>query len=443
MAARHTGWWLLRREIIRASEEHAAVDVATILNSIFDAIPRIEIRWSGRPQPAFRTCGTVGFGVAVMVAVSAALLGNRAIPALAEAIGVAVLSFFTWALLRRAITGRERLVLLEHVWIALLSVAVILELQGLPVAATLDPFCAGLAFFLAGGRAGCLLVGCCHGHPSTIGIRYPPGHGKDGFAAYLTDIRLFPVQLLECLGLLIIGVTTFMIVPFAAPGRALIWYLFSYALLRFALEELRGDERPHFLSMSVPRWMCLAEFAFTLALTQPAGWVPILVVATGLALYLGRDHDRQLLSSSHVKELRALVETFRRLEQAPTGPLAWSTSRRVTLAISETVHEDSQRRPGTLHLSLCLPSRHENLGLACQLAVEAFPTLDPVRAIYGGSNTLHFLIQDGESPVVANPRAVFHQLYRSLLIKPVAEMTTVPTAPSSPQLIPWYWRVTN
>ena len=159
-----------------------------------------------------------------------------------------------------------------------------MRLQGLPLGATLDPFCAGLAFFLAGGRAGCLLVGCCHGHPSTVGIRYPPGHAKEGFPSYLTDIRLFPVQLLEFLGLLAIGVTTFVIVLVAAPGYATIWYLFSYALLRFALEELRGDERPHFLGMSVPRWMCLAEFAFTLALTQPAGWLPIVVVAAGLAL---------------------------------------------------------------------------------------------------------------------------------------------------------------
>jgi hypothetical protein len=434
------GWRLLRRVVIRAAEDHAAVDVAAMLNLVFDVIPRVEVRWSGRPQPAFRTCGTVGFGAAVVVAVSAAWLGGRSMPALAQAIGVAVLSFFAWALLRRAITGVERLVLLEHVWIALLSVAITLRVQGLPVAATLDPFCAGLAFFLAGGRAGCTLVGCCHGHPSTIGMRYPRGHAKEGFPDYLVGIRLFPVQLLEFAGLLMIGVTTFMIVPFAAAGCALLWYLFSYALLRFALEELRADERPHFLSMSVPRWMCLGEFAFTLALTQPAGWIPIVAVAGALAWHLGRDGDRHLLSPGHVKELRSLVETFRTLEGGADGPRAWSTSRCVTLAISDDGSDNDHR---TLHLSLCLPSRHENLRLACQLAAEAFPRLDPDRAVFGGSNTLHFLLPGRSAAAAANPRRVFQRLYRGLLIGEVPEAIAAPPAASSPPLIPWYWRVSN
>ena len=439
MATQRARWRLLQRVIIQASEDHAAVDVAAILNATLDAIPRVEIRWSGRPQPAFRTCGTVGFGVAVIVAVSAAWLGGRSMSALAQAIGVAVLSFFAWALLRRAITGVERLVLLEHVWLALLSVALMLRLQHLPVAATLDPFCAGLAFFLAGGRAGCLLVGCCHGHPSTVGIRYPHGHAEDGFPEYLTGIRLFPVQLLEFTGLLIIGLTTFMLVPFAAAGHPLLWYLFSYALLRFALEELRGDERPHFLAMSVPRWMCLGEFAFTLVLTQPAGWIPIVIVAAGLAVHLGRDHDRRLLSAGHVQELRSLVERFRTIEDGVDGPRAWSTSRLATLAISDDGTEDADR---LLHLSLCLPSRRENLRLTCELAAEAFPLLDSNRAIFSGNNTLHFLLPVGANAVVVSPRQVFQRLYRSLLTAPLSEAKPLPRSPVSPP-VPWYWRVSN
>src|SRR3954468_19980813 len=100
MAAQRGGWRLLRRVIIRASEDHAAIDVAAILNAAFDVLPRVEVRWSGRPPPAFRTCGTRGFGGGAGVAVSAAWLGGRSRPALAQAIGVAVLSFFGWALLR-------------------------------------------------------------------------------------------------------------------------------------------------------------------------------------------------------------------------------------------------------------------------------------------------------------------------------------------------------
>jgi hypothetical protein len=131
MAAGNAGWRLLRREIIRASAEHVPVDFATSENSILDGVPRVEIRWSGRPRPAFRTCGTGGVGVAVLVAVSAALLGHRSMLELAEATGVAVLSFFGWALLRRAITGVERLVLLDHVWLALICVCFLRFLSSL------------------------------------------------------------------------------------------------------------------------------------------------------------------------------------------------------------------------------------------------------------------------------------------------------------------------
>ena len=434
--ARHGAWRLLKREVIRASEAHAPVDFATLLNALLDAIPRVEIRWSGRPRPAFRTCGTVGFGVAVLVAVSAAMLGNRSMLALAEATGVAVLSFFGWAYLRRAITGVERLVLLEHVWLALLCVVVTLWLQGLPVSATLDPFCAGLAFFLAGGRAGCSMVGCCHGHPSGVGFRYPSGHAKQGFASYLTEIRLFPVQLLEFVGLVLIGVITFMLVALAQPGAATIWYLFSYALLRFALEELRADDRPHFFTMSVARWMCLGEFAFILALSQPPGWIPILLVSTGLALHLGRDTDRRLLASGHIQELRELLERFRKVQDPPPAPLAWSTSRRVTLAISRAPHEAGE----ALHISLCLPSRKENLELACRLAAEAYPQLDPSRAVYRGSNTLHFALPQTESSITPTSRLVFEKLYRKLLKKATTPETEDHPSRSAPLLIPWYWR---
>ncbi len=47
-------------------------------------------------------------------------------------------SFFVFGLLRRALTGRENLVLLEHVWVALGSVAFYLWAAGGPVLPGLD-----------------------------------------------------------------------------------------------------------------------------------------------------------------------------------------------------------------------------------------------------------------------------------------------------------------
>jgi hypothetical protein len=428
-----TGWSLLRRSVIRASEEHAAVDVASLLNVFLDAVPRIEIRSTGAPGPAFRTAGLAGFSAGLFAAIAAALAGSRPMDGLAIAIAIAVVSFFLWAHIRRAIAGVECLVLIEHVWVALLAAAIALRLLHLPVAATLDPLCAGLAFFLAGGRAGCLMAGCCHGHPSTVGLCYPTAHAAEGFPEHLTGIRLFPVQLLELAGLLLIGATTFLAVPLAPSGSAAAWFLLSYALLRFSLEGLRGDDRPYLWSMSVPRWMCLAEFSFVAAAALHERALPVIAVTAALTVYLGRDTGRRLLDSGHLTELRTLLDDYRSLDNPPTNALAWSTSQRVTLAIS---HE-----PHRLNISLCLPHRQENLSLAAQLAASAFPQLDPNRALYAGGNVLHFALSQETEPVRSDWRTTYRRLYRTLLLQrtpapvPLRQHQPAPSA----QPAPWYW----
>jgi hypothetical protein len=410
------------------------VDLAALLNVFLDTLPRVEIRWSGRPRPAFRTCGTIGFGVAVIVAIFSAVAGHRSLLALAESIGIAVLSFFAWARGRRALTGVENLVLLEHVWFALLCVAAFLYWRGLPVSATLDPFCAGLAFFLAGGRAGCCLVGCCHGHPSSVGFCYPAGHAADGFSAHLVGIRLFPVQALEFIGLVAIGVSTAVAIPFAEPGHPTVWFLLSYSLIRFSLEEIRADERPFLWEMSLPRWMCLAEVTFALAWTHPTGWIAIAFVVIALGLHLGRSSSRRVLRVSHIEELRTILRNYQSRE-ARTSPVAWATSQRVTVAVSPTLSQN-------LHVSLCLTSRSEDVPLLSKLAAHAFPQLDPESGLYSGFNTLHFALPQGHGSQAPDAQRVFQRLYRQLLT-PVAAVRVLQTITPSPQPTPWYWRETS
>ncbi|MEW5928560.1 MAG: prolipoprotein diacylglyceryl transferase family protein, partial [Gemmatimonadota bacterium] len=167
--------------------------------------------------------------------------------------------------LRRRLTGRERLVLLEGAGLALAGAAATARVLGEPVLAYLDVLAPALALALAGGRTGCLLAGCCHGRPASVGIVYPEHHAGGGS---LAGVRLFPVQAVEAAGLLGIALAGLAALPRAAPGQVLAWFLAAYAVLRFGTEGLRGDRRPHPLGLSAARWTCLA--------------------ALGLALWLGR-----------------------------------------------------------------------------------------------------------------------------------------------------------
>ena len=80
-------------------------------------------------------------------------MAGRSALALAAVSGTSALSFYAYARLRKAITGVEELVLLEHVWVALLvSAATLWALHVSRIVAHLDVVALGLAFFLACGR---------------------------------------------------------------------------------------------------------------------------------------------------------------------------------------------------------------------------------------------------------------------------------------------------
>ena len=49
---------------------------------------------------------------------------------------------------------------------------VLLSLLDAPVLSYLDVTVLSLGLFLAWGRLGCLMAGCCHGRPQNWGVRY-------------------------------------------------------------------------------------------------------------------------------------------------------------------------------------------------------------------------------------------------------------------------------
>jgi hypothetical protein len=355
-------------------------------NRIFDCLPRSEIRVAAREMPAFRLIGTVGFYSTCVMVTAAALVTRKSLAITAALMALAAVTFYVYAGLRRWIAGRESLVLLEHVWFTLACCAGLLLALRQPVAAYLDMLAPPLALFLAFGRMGCLVAGCCHGHPASVGIVYG---GDTPFAG----IRLFPVQAIEAAGLLAISFSGFAMLPFAAPGNVLAWYLVAYAVMRFGLEHLRGDRRPYWLGLSQAQWMSLAEVLFAVFVVDGrpvlVGAAAVLVFAVALWRWF-RSPRRRLLRRPHLGELRshidALVDAV--LGTASIHPALHKTSEGAAIAVSWA----GASLPGAAHVSLSYRGADGDLLLLAELAAAAFPALLRNTARVTPGRVLHFMV---------------------------------------------------
>ncbi len=384
---------------------------AAALNRVLDALPRTRLARHGREVPAFLTCGVTGFYVAVVVTLAGGLVTGRSLLVLCVMALVCALSFFVYVYARRALTGRETMVLLDQVWFAEACMAGALVALGEPVLAYMDVVSVAICFFLVGGRTGCLLAGCCHGNPSSVGIVYPDAAARDGFSAHLAGVRLFPVQAVEAAGLAAIGVSGFAALPFARPGAVLLWIMCAYAVMRFGLEGLRGDVRSHLLGLSRARWMALAELAFAVWIAERAygggistreavlGGILLAALAGGLVARWAFDRRRVVGSAAHRREVeaaaRALLPTALRDGPGEAPPLR-TTARGATVAAS-LVRVDGR---DALHVSLALPQGVRDLPLLCSLAAGAIPGASPTAARVSDDGVLHLLLRP---PFVAEP----------------------------------------
>ena len=118
----------------------------------------------------------------------------------------------------------------------------------------MDQFIPFLALGHAIGRVGCFLNGCCYGEPtqSWCGVVFPE-----------QDTAALPVQLFEALGLLFlyIGLRTLQRPSILSrPGRLFGLYLVSYAILRFLMEFLRGDQPAWWAGLTLQQLISLVLF---------------------------------------------------------------------------------------------------------------------------------------------------------------------------------------
>jgi Prolipoprotein diacylglyceryl transferase len=355
------------------------------------------VQWPFAPATAFRALGVVGLVASVLVALTVADVLGVDLRVQAAIVVVGVLTFLALALEAMRRTGRESLTYYHHE-IAILGVAAgFTALVGAPVLAHLDATALGISAFLVLGRLGCLSAGCCHGRVARRGVRYGERHVRAGFPRYLKGLALIPVQAVE-------AVATAAIVTLGAivaldpeePGRALGFCVSAYAVVRFALEELRGDPlRRYVLGLSEAQWTSLALLACGLVavaagVLPSAGVEPIALGAIALEAGLVAARRRrpvELLDPRHVREVAALAKFLHDQPVRPAGPIAvWSTS--AGLRVS------SARAGAIWHVTLSrvLPpleqSDAERLGQVIGL-VSAAPPIDVLAAPL---DTFHVLL---------------------------------------------------
>lgn len=244
-------------------------------NQRLDHIVRPTIEWRSRSLSAFQVCGVTGLALAILLAMGLVSARGLSPWVMAALVGVAVGAFFVVAFATKIVRGEEQLVYYHHEIAVMSMAAAALWLLGQPVLAYLDATILGVGLFLACGRVGCFMVGCCHGRPHRWGVCYGHDHARAGFPGYLVGVRLFPIQLVETLlALTIVAVGSAMVLRGQPAGAALAWYIVAYDVGRFCLEFQRGDaDRPYYRGFSEAQWISLG-LTWAVVVAGAAGVLP-------------------------------------------------------------------------------------------------------------------------------------------------------------------------
>lgn len=302
---------------------------------------------------AYHLCGAIGWVTGI--ALACFLTDYQHLPLWVTgvlAVG-SVLTFLALVMATKIATGEESIVYYHHEIAVLVVSALLLVLLGQPLLPFLDAVFMGLGLFLACGRIGCLLVGCCHGRPSPWGVRYRLEHAKAGFAPHLVGVKLFPIQLVESLfvfATVAVGVT--LMLAGAAPGSALAFYSIAYGLARFSFEFFRGDRaRPYWRAFSEAQWTTLVLMSATAAaetggLLPLSGWHLAAVAALALTMIVvgaGETRERAMLRARHIEQLAELAEEASARAGSEGSVAIGETSLGIQLSASRVRDEHGER----------------------------------------------------------------------------------------------------
>jgi len=221
-------------------------------------VPSPVIHLGRRKWSAFRICAYVGLVAGAALSLGLAAHFNMPLAPMILIVFVTVLTFVLVIQLTR-IVGVQQLVFYRHFVIVMGVISILLWLLGRPILVYLDLTVLGISAFVACGRIGCLMVGCCHGRPSSIGICYREPQVTAAFPAQFLGVRLFPIQAVESLWLVFIVIGgCYQIWSKHTPGTAVWWFIAAYCPARFVLEFARWRSgQSYFWGLSEAQWTSL------------------------------------------------------------------------------------------------------------------------------------------------------------------------------------------
>jgi uncharacterized membrane protein YhdT len=344
------------------------------LTTLMTGLARTRIHVGEFPLPAFQVCGYTGLAFALalgafLVRETGLSLWNIAGLALA-----AMGTFLCLAMITKIVTGTEQLIYYHHEIAIVLVTGLISRLLHQPVLRYLDITILAVGTFLTFGRIGCLMVGCCHGRPSTWGICYREEHEKEGFARYLVGVRLFPIQAVEALWVFtVVAIGTKFVLGGAAPGTALAWYTIAYGSARFLFEFVRGDtDRPYTLGFSQGQWLSLwlmsalvwAELSGRIAFQRWHVMVAFALPLIMLLVALRRKSDTartfQIVHPHHVREIAGAMQSLEASCSQQPSP-AFSEIPIVSTSIGLQISAGTTRRMGKVISHITISCRGRRL----------------------------------------------------------------------------------
>jgi hypothetical protein len=316
--------------------------ISAAINRNMDKMARLEIHVLQKSWPAYKVCGYIGLVCAIVLALSLTTHLGLSHLTTAGLILSSLSTFLLVAIVTTIIFSEERLVYYHH-QIAIIAVSTfLLVLLRQPILPYLDITILGIGAFLVCGRVGCLMVGCCHGRPSPWGICYRKEHVDAGFTPYYEGVRLFPVQAVESIGVLVIVIVgvVFVLIPQPA-GRALAWYVIAYGVGRVTIEFARGDpDRPYLYGLSEAQWTSVTLMS-AVVWGEVAGILPfrlwhiiatmglvLTLIAVALFRHLLGTGKHQILNPRHVRELAEAIDM-----------ISGTVSERTVVAVHHTVPE--------------------------------------------------------------------------------------------------------
>jgi hypothetical protein len=298
-----------------------------------------------RKLPMFQVCGYTGFALGFVQSMLLVKYLGLSVWIQLGIAGVVILTFYVLMMVTKILAGKEVIIYYHHEIAVIATTSLFLKIVHQPVLPYLDVTVLGIGLFLACGRIGCLMVGCCHGRPWRWGVAYGHDHSQAGFPSYLVGVRLFPVQAIESIfALMLVSSGIAAIIRGYPPGSALGLYVVCYAIGRFCFEFFRGDTaRPYYLGFSEAQWIslfsciveCAAEYAGLLPHYRWHTAAPVALTGIMLTSRFWRD-KRQTLAWIEPKHIREIAEAL----QISSGDMLPAEPRRIpSLSLdSNTIH---------------------------------------------------------------------------------------------------------